>query len=136
MCLQIYFLFLKVITYRTHSNSTRTKEDVVTVFETSTSGVSSHAVEDIRVNLIVPSIPPTDYVTSNICKVGYTIKVSTGILCPIDSGWKAALLVPKSTSEHDRVMPFSCRRPLGTPLLHPVSGYSPSRRRAESVMGL
>lgn len=49
-------------------------EDIIT--EDTIGGCRPNEKDSFQVNLRVPSIPPTDFSTSNIVKVKYLIKVS------------------------------------------------------------
>lgn len=46
------------------------------IIEESTSGVEPGKTETIQVNLRVPSIPPTDFESSNVVHVKYGLRVS------------------------------------------------------------
>lgn len=80
-----YFLIHHVspqqITYFTHANSSRTTSETIVITEEDTRGCDVNQTEKIRLNISVPAVPPTDFSTSNIVKVRYSIRVSDDSLC-------------------------------------------------------
>lgn len=72
------FVFFQQITYFTHANSSRTTSESIVITEEDTRGCDVNQTEKIRVNISVPAISPTDFSTSNIVKVRYSIRVSDG----------------------------------------------------------
>lgn len=50
-----------------------------TINEQDAAGCDGNQNTTIRVNLLVPSVPPTDYTSSNIIKVVYVLHVSRSI---------------------------------------------------------
>lgn len=56
-------------------NSTKYKEDFIVIEKNLTAGCSQRSELDLHVDMIVPSVPPTDCITSNVCKVAYSIRV-------------------------------------------------------------
>lgn len=71
-----FIAIFQQITYYVCENSTRQKEELIPIVEKETTGCDVGKEENYRVNLDVPSIPPTDFDTSNIIKVKYLIRVS------------------------------------------------------------
>lgn len=71
-----FFNFFQQITYHTHANSSRQKQEIISIIDQDTRGCDVSQEEIIRVNLEIPPIPPTDFSTSNIVKVKYSIRVS------------------------------------------------------------
>lgn len=68
--------FFQQITYYVHANSARQKQETISIIDQDTRGCDVSQEEIIRVNIEVPPIPPSDSSTSNIVKVGYSIRVS------------------------------------------------------------
>lgn len=56
------------------------KLEKTTINEQDAAGCDKNQNANIRVNLLVPSVPPTDYTSSNIIKVVYVLHVSRSIL--------------------------------------------------------
>lgn len=76
--IEILFSFFQQITYHIYANSGRKKVENETIVESETmGGCRSNQNDFYRINLRVPPIPPTDDMTSNICKVRYNIRVSS-----------------------------------------------------------
>lgn len=56
-------------------NSSKYKEDFIVIEKNQTVGCPQRSELDLHVDMIVPSVPPTDCITSNVCKVAYSIRV-------------------------------------------------------------
>ncbi|XP_031621627.1 uncharacterized protein LOC116339733 [Contarinia nasturtii] len=72
---------IKQITYYVSENSSRQKNEVISITEQDTRGCDVSEEEIIRVNIEVPPIPPTDVTASNIINVVYSIRIIGSVAC-------------------------------------------------------
>lgn len=76
------FSFQK-ITFHTHTNSKKQKEERILISGVESVGsINKNATRSFQTALLVPSISPSDFDVSNICKVRYIVQVSEGGLRP------------------------------------------------------
>ncbi|XP_055327009.1 arrestin domain-containing protein 2-like [Sitodiplosis mosellana] len=72
---------IKQVSYYVCENSTSQKHETIPILRMETRGCDIGKEEDYRVNLEVPSIPPSDFSTSNIIKVKYSISIIGSVPC-------------------------------------------------------
>lgn len=74
------FLFQQ-ITYHTYANSEEYYIEWISICEKNEIGCCiTNTLESYRASLLIPPISPTDFDTSNICKVRYILQVSESVL--------------------------------------------------------
>lgn len=71
----------KAISYYTYATSPYKRTEDITVVEQEIEGCEHSDTKFLRVNLKVPPIPPSDDMTSNICKVRYYLHIKAPTSC-------------------------------------------------------
>lgn len=70
-------VFSKVITYHSYSDK---RIETIVVTKAETQGCNVNQNKDLTVSIKVPALPPTDFLTSNVIKVKYFIRVRNLII--------------------------------------------------------
>lgn len=71
----VVLLFNQIIEYTTSADGSHRREEEMVVTTKRTDGCYKTGRKMYQVNLDVSPVPPTDIITSNICKVQYYVKV-------------------------------------------------------------